>query len=349
MSPSRPAPPVKAVVFAPYGPSLGADERAFFAGCNPLGFILMGRNCVEPAQVRRLVAALRECVGRDDAPVMIDQEGGRVARLGPPHWRAAPPAGRFGMLAELDLGRASEAAWLNARLIAAELIDLGITVDCAPVLDVAAPGAHDVIGDRGYGADPDRVTRLGCAVCEGLIAGGVAPVLKHLPGHGRANADSHLSLPTVAASRAELAAVDFAPFRVLNAMPWAMTAHILYAALDARSPASTSPAVIAEAIRGDIGFAGVLVGDDLGMSALAGPMGTRASAVIAAGCDVALHCSGEPGEMAEIAAAVGTLSEATQERLAQSAALVPEPGDADLSTMAARLDDLLLAAEGAGA
>ena len=334
-------PPIKAVVFAPLGSVLGEEERAFFAACNPLGFILMGRNCREPAQVRRLVTELRACVGRHDAPVMIDQEGGRVARLGPPHWRAAPAAARFGALAENDPGRAAEAARLNARLIAGELIGLGITVDCAPVMDVPAPDGHEIIGDRAFAAEPTRVSLLGRAVCEGLMAGGVAPVLKHLPGHGRARADSHLALPVVEASRAELAAVDFAPFRALNAMPWAMTAHVRYTALDAGSPASASAAVIAEAIRGDIGFAGVLVADDIGMGALAGTMGARAAAVIAAGCDVALHCSGEPGEMAEIAAAVGALREETRERLARGAALVGEPDDADLIAMAARLDELL--------
>lgn len=340
-------PPVKAVVFAPLGPALGGDERAFFAAHNPLGFILMGRNCVEPGQVRRLVAALRACVGREDAPVMIDQEGGRIARLRPPHWRTAPPAARFGALAEYDSGAAAEAARLNARLIAAELIDLGITVDCAPVVDVPAADGHKIIGDRAFGPHSDRVSALGRAVCEGLIAGGVAPVLKHTPGHGRATADSHLALPVVEAPRAELEAVDFAPFRALNAMPWAMTAHVRYTSLDAKAPTSASATVIAGAIRGDIGFGGVLLSDDIGMAALSGAMGGRAAAVIAAGCDLALHCSGEPGEMAEIAAAVGAVREETRERLARSAALVPEPDDADLSAMAARLDELLDATKGA--
>ncbi len=341
-------PPVKAVVFAPQGPALGEDERAFFASCNPLGFILMGRNCVEPDQVRELVVELRGCVGREDAPVMIDQEGGRIARLGPSHWRTAPAAARFGVLAESDPRAAAEAARLNARLIAAELFDLGITVDCAPVVDVPAPGAHDVIGDRAFGPDPERVISLGRAMCEGLMAGGVAPVLKHVPGHGRSRADSHLALPVVEASRAELEAVDFAPFRALNAMPWAMTAHVRYPALDADAPASTSATIIAGTIRGDIGFGGVVLSDDLGMAALSGAMGARAAAVIAAGCDAALHCSGEPGEMAEIAAAVGALGGETRERLAQAAALVPESGAADLNAMAVRLDGLLGAEVGGG-
>ena len=330
-------PPEKAVIFAPLGPALGEDERAFFRASNPLGFILMGRNCVEPGQVRRLLGELRACVGREDAPVMIDQEGGRVARLGPPHWRRPPPAARFGALA----ARAAEAARLNARLIAAELIDLGITVDCAPVVDVPAPGAHEAIGDRAFGVDPERVTLLGRAVCDGLIAGGVAPVIKHAPGQGRASADSHVALPVVAAARAELGRIDFAPFRALSAMPWAITAHVVYTNLDADAPASTSAGVIADAIRGDIGFEGVLVSDDIGMAALGGGMGARAAAVIAAGCDVALHCSGGMAEMAEIAAAVGALSEAARERLARGAALVAEPDGADLIAMAARLDELL--------
>ncbi len=338
------SPPIKAVVFAPRGAVLSDDERRFFAACNPLGFILMGRNCVDPQQVRRLVAAFRECVGREDAPVMIDQEGGRIVRLGPPHWRAAPAPARIGALAAHDPQAAGEAAGLNARLIAAELFDLGITVDCAPVVDVPAPGAHDVIGDRAFGPDPSRVSALGRAACEGLIAGGVTPVLKHAPGHGRARADSHLALPVVEAPRAELEAVDFAPFRALNAMPWAMTAHVRYTALDAGLPASASATVVTEVIRGDIGFAGMLVADDIGMGALSGAMGARAAAVVDAGCDIALHCSGEPQEMTDIAAAVGGLREDTRKRLAQGAALVPEPEDADLNAMAARLDQLMGAA-----
>ena len=332
-------------MFAPDGPALSQDERGFFAASNPLGFILMGRNCVDPDQVRGLVAGLRECVGREDAPVMIDQEGGRIARLGPPHWRAVPAAARFGVLAAHDPRAAAEAAELNARLIAAELFDLGINVDCAPIVDVPTPGAHDVIGDRAFGPDPECVSALGRAVCQGLIAGGVAPVLKHIPGHGRAMADSHLALPVVEASRGELNAVDFAPFRALNAMPWAMTAHVRYTALDARAPASTSAAVIADVIRGDIGFDGLVLSDDLGMAALSGAIGARAGAVIAAGCDIALHCSGDAQEMAEIASAVGEVREETRERLARCGALVEAPDGADLIAMTARLEQLLGEAE----
>ena len=334
-------PPEKAVIFAPLGPVLGADERAFFRACNPLGFILMGRNCVEPEQVRRLLVELRACVAREDAPAMIDQEGGRVARLRPPHWRHPPPAARFGALAKRDPVGAAEAARLNARLIATELNGLGITLDCAPVVDVPAPGAHEAIGDRAFCTEPECVATLGRAVCQGLMAGGVAPVIKHAPGQGRARADSHVALPAVDAPRAELERIDFVPFRALNAMPWAITAHVLYTDLDADAPASASAAVIAEAIRGDIGFEGVLVSDDIGMAALGGGMGARAAAVIAAGCDVALHCSGEMAEMAETAAAAGALSEAARERLARGAALVAEPDGADLIAMSARLDELL--------
>ena len=339
-------PPVKAIVFAPLGPALGEDERAFFAAHNPLGFILMGRNCVEPGQVRRLVAELRETVGRADAPVMIDQEGGRVARLRPPHWRAAPPAARFGALAEHDSAAAAEAARLNARLIAAELIDLGITVDCAPVVDVPAPGGHEIIGDRAFAADPERVSLLGRAVCEGLIAGGVAPVLKHTPGHGagtgrqppgaaggggaaRGTGSGRLrALP-----RAQRDAVGGDRPCPLHRARCGIAGERLgrgpsprRSAATSASPASWSPTISA-------------------WPALSGTMGSRAAAVIAAGCDVALHCSGEPAEMAEIAAAVGAVTDGTRERLARSAALVPDPDDADLIAMAARLDGLLDAAE----
>lgn len=305
----------RAVIFGCGGPALTEPERAFFAEADPLGFILFARNCENPDQVRALVAELLDTVGRADAPVLIDQEGGRVQRLKPPHWRDAPAAGVFAELAEDDPIRAEEAARLNARLIAADLAALGITVDCAPVLDVPQPGADDIIGDRAVGRTPDLAARLGRAVCEGLMAGGVLPVIKHIPGHGRAVVDSHKSVPIVDASRDQLDAFDFAPFRALCGMPWSMTAHVVYTAIDPDRPATTSPCILGEVIRVDIGFRGVLVSDDLSMQALTGGLGERAAAARAAGCDVALHCNGDMAEMADIADNVGSLTNATEERL----------------------------------
>ncbi|HLI11462.1 MAG TPA: beta-N-acetylhexosaminidase [Alphaproteobacteria bacterium] len=324
--------------------SLSEAERRFFAEADPLGFILFARNCESPPQVRALVAALRETVGRADAPVLIDQEGGRVARLGPPHWRKGPPAARFGALAARDEAASQRATWLHARLLADELAALGITVDCAPVLDLALPETHDVIGDRAFAGEPSRVAALGRAFCDGLLAGGVLPVVKHIPGHGRATADSHHELPVVEAGADVLRATDWVPFQRLADAPWAMTAHVTYAAIDAAAPATTSRRVIAEVIRGEIGFAGVLLSDDLGMQALAGDFAARAQAVLAAGCDVALHCSGDMAEMTAVIAATPSLSEAARERIARAEAQRGRPGDFDRAAALAELDALLAAA-----
>ncbi len=314
---ARPRP----VIFGCAGERLGAAERRFFAEADPLGFILFRRNCREPGQLRDLVASLRDCVGRADAPVLIDQEGGRVARLGSPHWRRHPAAA--------ELAREGEAAVFGtAREIAADLAGLGITVDCAPVLDLRIAGADQVIGDRSFGADPAAVARFGRAWCDGLLAGGVLPVLKHIPGHGRARADSHVACPAVDAAADELAASDFAPFRALAEMPWAMTAHVVYTAFDPDAPATLSSSVIGGAIRGTIGFDGVLISDDLSMGALSGPLGARAAAALAAGCDLALHCSGRLAEMEEIAAATGPLAAATAARLARGEAMRRRSGAA---------------------
>ena len=286
-----------AVVFGCAGEELGRDERAFFADADPLGFILFARNCREPLQVRDLVAALRDCVRRADAPVLIDQEGGRVQRLGPPHWRRRAPWRGFGDMAAAEgPDRAADAARIDAREIAAELADLGIDVNCLPLLDVPAPGGHAVIGDRALSDDPATVAVLGRAVCEGLLAEGVLPVVKHIPGHGRAKADSHLALPVVDAPEDDLAS-DFAPFRALRDMPWAMTAHVVYTAFDAAAPATQSAAVVERAIRGAIGFGGLLISDDLCMDALSGSPGARARAALDAGCDAVLHCNGDLAEM----------------------------------------------------
>jgi beta-N-acetylhexosaminidase len=301
----------RAVIFGCAGPALQPDERAFFRDADPLGFILFQRNCRDPGQVRRLVADLRASVGRADAPVLIDQEGGRVARLRPPHWRAYPSGARIAAVG----AEAPEAARVVARLIADDLARLGVTVDCLPVLDLPVPDADAVIGDRAYGSEPARVAAIGRAVCEGLLAGGVLPVIKHIPGHGRGTVDSHLACPVVTASRGELAGSDFAPFRALADMPWAMTAHVVYTAIDAARPATLSPKVIDEVIRREIGFDGVLVSDDLSMQALGGGLGARAVGAIDAGCDAALHCNGRPDEMREIAASVGALAPSARRRV----------------------------------
>lgn len=320
----------KALLLGCRGLALAAEERRFFASAQPLGFILFARNCADPAQLRALVQDLKDCVGRA-APILIDQEGGRVCRLPSSHWRVPPAAARFGELADRDPAAAAEAAWLNARLLAAELDDLGIDVDCAPVLDLPERHADSIIGDRAFGGDADRVAMLGAAMCEGFLAGGVLPVLKHIPGHGRARVDSHKALPVVTATAAELAATDFRPFSALADMPLAMTAHIVYSAFDAEAPATLSKTVVTEVIRKQIGFDGLLMTDDLSMGALEGDLAMRAETALAAGCDLVLHCNGEFDEMTALAAAVGPLAPAAQARLARAQSRQrDEKQDADL-------------------
>jgi beta-N-acetylhexosaminidase len=333
----------RAVILGCAGLRLSAEERRFFARLDPLGFILFARNVDAPDQLRGLIGELRQSVGRADAPVMIDQEGGRVQRLRPPHWRAAPPAARFGELAESDRAAAIEAARLNARLIGGELADLGIDTVCAPVLDLRFAGAHEVIGDRAYSRDPEIVATLGRAACEGFMTAGVTPILKHIPGHGRGMVDSHLSLPMVEASRAELEGSDFRPFSALADMPWAMTAHVVFRAIDPERPATTSPKVVDQVIRGHMGFDGVLIGDDLSMQALAGSIAERAAETLAAGCDLALHCNGKMEEMETLIDAVPELSATAKARLARLARPKgPRPAaPADGAGLSARLDALL--------
>jgi beta-N-acetylhexosaminidase len=289
------------------GPQLGREERRFFAEQDPLGFILFARNCETPEQVRALIDQLRDAVGRADAPVLIDQEGGRVQRLKPPTWRQAPAPARFAELAERDPEAAREAAQLNARLLAREVGELGITVDCLPCLDIRLPGASEVIGDRSFGANPARIADLGKAVVDGLLMGGVLPVIKHIPGHGRAMVDSHHELPRVDADLQKLRASDFPPFAELVGEYWAMTAHVIYEAIDPDRPATLSPTVIQRTIREEIGFDGVLVSDDLSMKALTGGFERRAADALAAGCDLVLHCNGEREEMAAVMAGTGPL------------------------------------------
>jgi beta-N-acetylhexosaminidase len=290
------------------GPVLSPDEQAFFRDCRPWGFILFARNIENPEQVRCLVRALRDTVEDNSAPVLIDQEGGRVARLKPPHWHERPAAARFGALHAVNPESAREAVYLNARLIAHDLTEVGINVDCLPVLDVPVKGAHDVIGDRAFAYDPGTVVDLARAQIEGLMEGGVLPVMKHIPGHGRAGSDSHHELPRVKTPREELSASDFVPFRSLDTCPMAMTAHVVYDSIDPQRPATVSPKVIREVIRGEIGFDGLLMSDDLSMQALDGSLGERAKAAQFAGCDVVLHCNGKMDEMKQVAAETKALN-----------------------------------------
>lgn len=314
-----------AAIFGCAGHRLDDFERRFFRDANPLGFILFARNIDTPGQVASLVGELRDSVGGGEVLILIDQEGGRVARLRPPHWRAVPPAGAFARLAERNRKIARRAAALNSRLIADDLSRLGINVDCLPVLDLRFEDAHDIVGDRAYGTTAESVMALGRAACEGLLEGGVLPVIKHIPGHGRAMADSHLELPVVAAARSELEATDFAPFRALSDMPLAMTAHILYRSLDADRPATLSPSVVADVIRGHIGFDGLLMTDDLSMKALGGRIGDRAMDSLAAGCDVVLHCNGDADEMREVAASSRPLDGAGLGRLTRALGAIATP------------------------
>ena len=308
----------KSAILGCAGPQLSRDERRFFAEQDPLGFILFARNCETPEQVRALVDQLRDAVGRADAPILIDQEGGRVQRLQPPTWRQAPAPARFAELADRDPEAAREAAQLNARLLAHEVGELGITVDCLPCLDIRVPGASAVIGDRAFGADPARIAALGKAVVDGLLTGGVLPVIKHIPGHGRALVDSHQELPRVDADLATLRASDFPPFAELVGEYWAMTAHVIYDAIDPQRPATLSPTVIQQTIRAEIGFDGALISDDLSMKALTGGFARRAADALAAGCDLVLHCNGEREEMAAVMAGTGPLTGEAMRRVQMS-------------------------------
>jgi len=332
-----------AAIFGCAGLRLSAAERDFFRAVDPVGFILFGRNVDTPDQVRALVSSLRESVGRAEVPVLIDQEGGRVARLRPPHWPARPAAASFGELyARRGAASAREAARLDARLIADDLMALGIDVACAPVLDLRYSGAHAVVGDRAFAGDPTVVASLAGSFIEGLNEGGVTAVLKHAPGHGRVTLDTHLALPVVDATLTELAATDFLPFRTLASRGWAMTAHIVYRAIDPTRPATLSPVVVAKVIRGHIGFGGFLLTDDLSMKALSGSFAERTRRALSAGCDAALHCNGDMAEMTEVASAVTPLSEQARERLRRA-----YPAGAakvcDRAAMQATLDMLIAA------
>lgn len=321
------------------GTTLTAEEVAFFRDVKPWGFILFKRNIADPEQVRALTAALRATVGRDDAPILIDQEGGRVARLQPPHWRIYPPGRAYGELVANDPLTAREITRLGSRLIAHDLRSIGINVDCVPVLDVPDPQGHEIIGDRAYGDTPEQVATLGRAAAEGLLAGGVLPIIKHIPGHGRALSDSHLELPVVKAKLLELEIRDFAPFRVLSDMPMAMTAHVVYSAIDRNRPATTSKKVIKKIIRESIGFDGLLMSDDLSMKALSGDFKQRAKDSLSAGCDVVLHCNGDMAEMKAVMSGVGRLGkEARRRAQAVMGRLVKVPEPFDVAEARARFD-----------
>jgi beta-N-acetylhexosaminidase len=321
------------------GTTLTAEEIALFRDARPWGFILFKRNIETPDQVRALTAALRDTVDRPDAPILIDQEGGRVARLQPPRWRKYPPGRAYGQLAANDILLRREITRLGARLMAHDLAALGINVDCVPVLDVPDPLGHEIIGDRAYGDTPDEVASLGRAAAEGLLAGGVLPGIKHIPGHGRAMADSHLDLPVVEASYQELDARDFAPFRVLSDMPMAMTAHVVYTAIDPKRPATTSRKAIKQVIRHALGFDGLLMSDDLSMKALSGDFRQRAKDSLAAGCDVVLHCNGDMAEMkAVLGGTKGLSGEARRRAKAALSRIVRVPEPFDLAEGRARFD-----------
>lgn len=330
----------KAAILGLKATYLSDIERRFFSAHNPLGFILFSRNIEDKDQIKHLIDELKDCVGRTDVPILIDQEGGRVARLRKPHFRSVPPAGDFAAIAHYDLEAAKEAVYLNARLIAAELEPLGITVDCAPVADLLIPGAHDIIGDRAYGSDPEQVAVLARAMCNGLLDGRVIPVVKHIPGHGRAKADSHESLPIVDTDLVTLEATDFKVFQLLADSPWAMTAHILYTALDDVSPATHSQKII-QYIRHSIGFNGVLVSDDLSMKALKGSFAERTRNVISAGCDMVLHCNGNMEEMEEIIHSTPCLTGAAMERLEAVKRRIPPVVNSDIPYMQSRLENIL--------
>jgi beta-N-acetylhexosaminidase len=303
------------------GLELARHEAELLRAARPCGVILFARNVREPEQVRRLTSAVRAALGDEEALILIDQEGGRVQRLVPPRWRLLPPAAAYARAFAGDVAAAARAAGLVARLTAADLRAVGINTNCAPLLDVPVAGSHGIIGDRAYASVPADVAALGRAVSEGLMAGGVLPVIKHLPGHGRATRDSHLELPVVTASRSELEGSDFVPFRALAAVPAGMTAHVVFTSFDGSGPASTSQQLIAEAIRGAIGFDGLLLSDDLAMRALSGSVSERARAVLAAGCDLALACSGTCEEIEAVAGVAPALAGAARTRCERARAV----------------------------
>jgi beta-N-acetylhexosaminidase len=326
--------PVSAFVCGCAGLSLTSWEKRFLRDAQPWGLILFKRNIDNPQQVLRLTSAFRDAIGRSEAPVFVDQEGGRVQRLGPPHWPVYPSAASYLEVAS-DVEAAANLVELTARLMGKDLLAVGINVDCLPVLDITFSESHRVIGDRAYAKDPVAVARLGRAAADGLLAASVLPVMKHLPGHGRALADSHLELPVVGAPLEALEAFDFAPFVANRDLPIGMSAHVVYPALDPERPATISPKIIGEVIRGQIGFDGLLVSDDLSMEALSGTLGQRAEAALAAGIDIVLHCNGKPDEMQAVAAATPPLGGRALQRAESALARLRSP-TADFDSVDAR-------------
>ena len=330
------------LIFSCAGTILSKEERTFFAATNPYGFILFDRNISHPSQVQSLTKELCETVGHSVVPILVDQEGGRVARLRPPQWRKTPSARCLVSVFAEDQELACHAIRLNSHLIASDLIESGISVSCMPVLDLASSGGHEIIGDRAYSQNPQDVSQYGRAACEGLLESGVLPIIKHIPGHGRATVDSHLALPRIDTEIEELIRTDFVPFRELSEMPMAMTAHILLSAMDPVFPVTLSATVVSRVIRELIGFDGLLVTDDIGMSALTGTLGYRARKALDAGCDLVLHCSGVLSEMEEVAMAVGSMSAASRDRAAYSETLyTKERSKIDLAAARRELNELL--------
>ncbi|GER01316.1 glycosyl hydrolase [Iodidimonas gelatinilytica] len=331
----------KPIILGVSGLELTADEAALCAAERPAGLILFRRNCETPDQLQSLIGAFRDAVGDADALVLVDQEGGRVARLQPPHWREFPPAALYGRIAQEDFIEAAAALQLATTLQACELRRLGITVNCAPVLDLFYPQGHDIIGDRAFSADPDVVSRLGRVAVDAMINAGVLPVIKHIPGHGRATMDSHLDLPRIDADVRSLCETDFVPFKALADAPFAMTAHIVYDAIDPALPATLSSKMIEDVIRGDIGFDGVLLSDDITMKALDGSMAERAVRALGAGCDLVLHCSGDFDQARTVLEATEIMNADLADCLSQSLSLIANPAPADLDNASARLSQLI--------
>ncbi|MCL6678837.1 beta-N-acetylhexosaminidase [Sphingomonas sp. RG327] len=332
---------MQAAIYGLAGDVLTDDERDFFRDAEPAAYILFKRNCIDPQQLRALTEELRGLAGRADLPILIDQEGGRVARMQPPEWPRFPPSWAFADLYSKAPTSAIEATMANARALALMLRDCGVNVDCLPLLDVRQEGADDIIGDRALGAEPMQVSALGRAVLDGFASAGVVGVVKHIPGHGRALCDSHKELPIVEAGEDELA-VDLEPFAKLNWAPMGMMAHVVYTAWDEERPASLSPVVIRDIVRGRIGFDGWLMSDDIGMEALQGDFGARAAGVIAAGCDAALHCSGKMDEMVAVAAAAPRMTSEGEERLRQAMVIASDPADGPgFEELIAKRDELL--------
>jgi len=340
---------MKPVIFGLAGPELSADERAFFSEVEPAGYILFKRNIVDRPQLRSLTDALRELCGRQDVPILIDQEGGRVARMQPPVWPAFPAGGMFDALYDISAMTAIEAVRVNAEALALTLSEVGVNVNCAPLLDVRVPETHPAIGDRAFGSDPMRVAALGRAMLDGLKAGGVVGVVKHMPGQGRAVVDSHHELPRVSASKSDLQQ-DFEPFRTLRHAPMGMTGHIIFDAYDSELPATMSSLVIDEVIRGEIGFDNLLMSDDLDMNALSGDIASRAVGCVDAGCDLALNCWGRMEEMVEIANRLPEITSAARARLeAAMTTVAPVEFCADRLTELLDKRDALLAIAGEAA